>query len=143
MDSTPWLTIGRELCNLLCRIDYIKRAIQCRYGKSDLLYKRFVVFEREMDTLRVCLGKIMGVNPEDISIESTFYTCGDWTSPSDPVALRPLPKAFTDEQQTMFQELLADIRAYVDGLDIYAFSYHAQLRVYRNIVLLRINGLQV
>jgi hypothetical protein len=124
------------------RAEAFKYVIQCTYGKTDLLYKRFVVFIRELDSMRICLCVIMDSYNSGISIDDAFYNSSNWST-EDPVPMRPLPKQFTETQHLVFQELLTDVRAYVDGLDAYPFGYHAQLRVYRNTVLLKMNGLNV
>ena len=142
MDSTSWMDLGRTLCTLMRRAEAFKYVIQCTYGKTDLFYKRFVVFVRELDTMRICLGKIMDSYNIDVSVDAAFYNSSDWST-EDPVYMRPLPKALTETQRLVFQELLNDVRVYVDGLDAYPFGYHAQLRVYRNTVLLKMNVLQL
>ena len=142
MDSNTWMDVGRTLCTLIRRAEAFKSVIQCTYGKTDLFYKRFVVFMRELDTMRICLSKIMDSYNIGVSIDTAFYNSSDWST-EEPVPMRPLPKALTDEQRSMFQELLADVRVYVDGLDNYPFGYHAQLRVYRNTLLLKMNGLHL
>jgi hypothetical protein len=142
MDSNTWMTVGRTLCTIMRRVESFKYIIQCTYGKTDLFYKRFVVFMRELDSMRICLCVIMDSYNSGISIDAAFYDSSDWST-EDPVPMRPLPKEFTETQRLDFLELLNDVRAYVDGLDAYPFGYHAQLRVDRNKVLLKMNGLNV
>jgi len=142
MDSNTWMDVGRTLCTLMRRAEAFKYVVQCTYGKTDLFYKRFVVFVRELDTMRICLGKIMDSYAIGVSVDAAFYNSSDWST-EEPLPIRPLPKALTDEQRNRFQELLTDVRVYIDGLDNYPFGYHAQLRVYRNTVLIKMNGLQL
>ena len=127
MDAAGWLAVGRPLCTLMRRTDYCKRMLQCRYGKTDPIYKRFSLFARELNTMFICLGKIMEASNVGIASSEVFYNNSDWVAPPDDLdILYPLPKTLTDT------------RAYVDGLDTYPFGYHAQLRVYRNAVLNKI-----
>jgi len=120
----------------------MKHIIQCIYGKSELIYNRCIVFERDVDTMRICLSKIMEVDHEDTLVESALFTNGDWVCDIEIVPMRPLPKTFTEEQLDWILTLLEDVRTYVDELDVYPFGYHAQLRVYRNIVLNKIASIE-
>ena len=139
MDAAGWLAVGRPLCTLMRRTDYCKRMLQCRYGKTDPIYKRFSLFARELNTMFICLGKIMEASNVGIASSEVFYNNSDWVAPPDDLdILYPLPKTLTDDETVFLKELLADTRAYVDGLDTYPFGYHAQLRVYRNAVLNKI-----
>jgi hypothetical protein len=138
MDSTTWLDVGHTLCTLIRRAEAFKCVIQCTHGKTDLVYKRFTVFVYELETMRVCLGKIMDADNSGVSVDTVFYNSSDWST-EDPVQVRPLPKQFTEPQRLVFQVLLADVSTYLNGLDAYPFGYHAQLRVYRNTVLRKLN----
>ena len=138
MDANDWLAVGQPLCTLMRQTEYFKRVLQCRHGKTAPMYKRFSLFARELNTMFICLGKIMEASDVGIASSEVFYNNSDWVSPPDPEILRPLPKTLTDEQTVFLQKLLADTRTYVDGLDAYPFGYHAQLRVYRNAVINKI-----
>lgn len=139
MDSAAWRAVGSPLCTLLRRAAYCKLILQNQYGKTDRIYKRFILFELSLDTMRVCLSSIMESDDTDISPNDAFYDNSDWIIPAEPTRIYPLPKTLTEDQQAFLASLLADTTAYVDSLDIYPFGYHSQLRVYRNAVLNKIN----